>query len=508
MTKWKGTMVPNTGYIDKFYLNINLPKEEVTEILKRLSYTNKNNILLVCPVTEANSLAIAAVKYSNDDYGIVASPDTLLFESTHGWLITESEIPTLAIGDAVTNLSGYNVGYENYKITSLFSSTPFVKDPAPKYQGTIVPNVGAVDKVYLNTNLSIPEVYEMLAELDYPIEQANGSIVGTGQSWIYFMMTGEVWVFALKDISTQYGTQYGIMTMGSEENAILFTPADIGYGWSGWNPKLLEVGGEFSTEGSVLVEDDGNFVGLQNDKLSSLFSVTPFRLTHDPILRIRKSTLEDIANAVRDKNGSSDLIAINNLDDAVKSLSGAPASVGALWGLQLPTPYENATYNMDEVVSIVRNVFQDLVDHGSTLYHLQHTIVGDNVKLEFVKVDNIENLPVQTLQIDSSRFILVGVTNDLIELIMSTLEVDRDSAILGILTGAFGEALQTIKLIPPQEIYSRTVDIPVYNTDGTTSSTNNITYGVLVTKDGWTTADGIIVQTAPSVKASVVNNFW
>jgi len=97
-------------------------------------------------------------------------------------LLTESEIPTIASGDAVTSIPGYSVGYENYKITSLFSLTPFVKNPAPKYQGTIVPNVGAVDKVYFNTNLSTPEVYEMLAELDYPIEQANGSIVGTGQS--------------------------------------------------------------------------------------------------------------------------------------------------------------------------------------------------------------------------------------------------------------------------------------------------------------------------------------
>ena len=51
-------------------------------------------------------------------------------------------------------------------------------------------------------------------------------------------------------------------------------------------------------------------------------------------LTLNKQTLVDIADAVREKTGSEDLIAVEDLDDAVKSISGSESG-----GVDLDTPY-------------------------------------------------------------------------------------------------------------------------------------------------------------------------
>jgi hypothetical protein len=48
---------------------------------------------------------------------------------------------------------------------------------------------------------------------------------------------------------------------------------------------------------------------------------------NDKILKIKKSTLVDIANEVRTKTGSTDLIKIADLDDAIKNISGGSNGV-------------------------------------------------------------------------------------------------------------------------------------------------------------------------------------
>lgn len=45
-------------------------------------------------------------------------------------------------------------------------------------------------------------------------------------------------------------------------------------------------------------------------------------MSDDKLYTIKKSTLVDIANAVREKTGSSDTIKVENLDDAVAGISG------------------------------------------------------------------------------------------------------------------------------------------------------------------------------------------
>ena len=112
------------------YLNTSLSKEEVTEMLKLLSYDPKPNYLIAFPVSiddREEIQAIGATRYSDDSYGIFALPDFTIFNSQQGWLITDNEIAVSewGSGEVINNIQGYTIGGENYKITSLFSSTPF-----------------------------------------------------------------------------------------------------------------------------------------------------------------------------------------------------------------------------------------------------------------------------------------------------------------------------------------------------------------------------------------------
>lgn len=92
----------------------------------------------------------------------------------------------------------------------------------------------------------------------------------------------------------------------------------------------------------------------------------------DKILTIKKSTLVDIANQIREKNGSTDLIKVADLDDAVAELSGGgvvevdvlPEPTVVVPGTQGPIPaegyvdtvYINTSLSNEEVVAEIEKI--------------------------------------------------------------------------------------------------------------------------------------------------------
>lgn len=130
-----------------------------------------------------------------------------------------------------------------------------------KWQGTAVPNTGYVEKVYFNTNLSVEEVVSLLSTLTLNLDgSGEGLLVSiSGNNGILIMYDDGVWAIVNEGDGVQY-----------------FFSADVGLGFAGWNPEFngeIEINSEVS---DVMLGDTSISVGTQNDKLTSLFSITPF----------------------------------------------------------------------------------------------------------------------------------------------------------------------------------------------------------------------------------------
>ena len=160
------------------------------------------------------------------------------------------------------------------------------------WKGTAVPNSGTVEKIYFNTNLSVEEVKTLLDTLSfdgngvYPVigvmvqnkPQVPVAIFKSNNE--YAILTAQGFIFA-----TFISEEDGITEMGWANEVI----ASLG------NPLDFSIYGELE----YLNEVDGMAVGNQNDKLSSLFSITPFEEVQEEVTL--DSWAEDIADAIREK---------------------------------------------------------------------------------------------------------------------------------------------------------------------------------------------------------------
>ena len=139
----------------------------------------------------------------------------------------------------------------------------------PKWIGTPVPNSGLVENVYINTNLSVVEVVEILKSVDLiDVYGSLGYIIlvnGNGDSTIQIVKVSET-NFAIN-----------VILNGGETSFIAFSNEGI-EGVTGW--------GEFENpivfNQIAISEMEGISFGTQNDKLSSLFSITPFEEEQKP----------------------------------------------------------------------------------------------------------------------------------------------------------------------------------------------------------------------------------
>lgn len=77
------------------------------------------------------------------------------------------------------------------------------------------------------------------------------------------------------------------------------------------------------------------------------------------ILTLQKQTLVDIADAVREKTGNEELIAVEDLDDAVRGISGSESG-----GVDLDTPYY-FYIGSDSILSSLSNIVYS-TDYGKT----------------------------------------------------------------------------------------------------------------------------------------------
>lgn len=328
MANWKGTAVPNAGNLSSLYINKNATNEQMVKAFDSLTWKGEFIEPYVVVATEENGVdvpmfVILRNKVDETRFGYMlcyagTSTDSILWfwaESAADSGFTEfglrmmsmlgenCEFPlptSIPLINQIT-LDGIlcNVGAENDKLSSLFSITPFEEvqeavtldswaediadairekkgiEKKEEWVGTEVPNSGTIENVYFNTDLSVDEVVSLLDT----ISTDNN---GTYNVTMYNTDDGADGIIII-DAEKAYPNEgikgYVIIAFGgtfvfisSQEvlEGIKQIDPSVSYDFVGWNPNtsnILEINS--SSVGVISF-------GLENDKLSNLFSITPF----------------------------------------------------------------------------------------------------------------------------------------------------------------------------------------------------------------------------------------
>ena len=314
MSKWKGTPVPNSGLVEKVYINTALSVDEVETLISKITFTEYGTYI-VCVNNDFSKVVMINKNIDENGNDILINNSYSIYSTSNGWDTSKPNFIELN-GDVVSEMEGMVLGADNSLLSSLFSIIPFelvedepveedpiddvlkpflkevadairyvegssedinaqdfneriialgkgggsatITKPGEGWVGTTVPNEGTVEKVYLNTNLSVEEVVGLLEGIEKQSIMGNtGCVVLTTNNHLLCALYNEG-VWAIGDLST---------------GAFYFASADVGSGFTGWDSNFNGV--------IEINEEVGNIVGgeevvFQNDKLSSLISTTPF----------------------------------------------------------------------------------------------------------------------------------------------------------------------------------------------------------------------------------------
>jgi len=313
---FSGTIVPNTGYVEKVYFNDKLSAEEVYNILSQLTYVEiPISDALVYPILFANDgNPVVFITKSIGDvsgftyYNIFSATDitnsetainVLRIDYPNDILIVEFNYTEYTINKEVINdYSGLSVGTQNNLISSLVSSTPFTEttpklyhiknnvkyeiasktnaiidvkelpvenidnqvlyriEPKNNWQGTTVPNGEYVGNVYLNINLSVDEVMAFLTQLDYSLFGNTNAFIrnsnNTKMLCAYISSTNNVYT-----IRNYYTNEFYFV------DKVGLSTVDF----VGWNPEF---------NGIIEFNDNAAELTTQNELIKNLVSITPF----------------------------------------------------------------------------------------------------------------------------------------------------------------------------------------------------------------------------------------
>ena len=302
--EWQGTTVPNSGYVDKVYVNNSLSMEEVNKLLSQIDYSSTDGSYYNA-VTDGNNSYLYTHSGSNSIlyYSSETGNEITLYASSEyndgngsfiGWNPNASM--QLEIGKELTNyVWGYAAGHQNDILSSLFSITPFVKGEGevtiltgdydgskvtinniePGWQGTAVPNTGYVDKVYFNTNLSVEDMTNFINKKFDPENNGGNTIYllynenSETNDYIEIYMNYSYWNRLYFDITiyTSNGFNGYVFSLDDRYDDI------SGTNFIGWNPSLSN---PLPINLEVMSQCYNGSVGTKNHIISSLFSLTPF----------------------------------------------------------------------------------------------------------------------------------------------------------------------------------------------------------------------------------------
>ena len=294
---WVGTQVANSGYVEKVYFNTSLSVEEVVSLLEQLTYieadgenyfilndTDSTYFLFVFKINNEYAICLADENENITTYFInmIGTLSEALGVTFTGWNPNVAN-NILYNNTASSSIGDYTVGAENDKLTSLFSTTPFTQETetvtlsgeydgatletelVTEWQGTQVPDSGTVKKVYINTSLSVEEVVSILESLEYITNPLDTEVLIYPLSCTkYYNEIDNVTYYQI--FETVNGVSTKLFKNISLENGEWIVPS--------WTTNNNEVAIGYENALETLAPNYG--LTLQNDKLTSLFSLTPF----------------------------------------------------------------------------------------------------------------------------------------------------------------------------------------------------------------------------------------
>lgn len=283
--EWQGTTVPNTGVVEKIYFNNQLSVEETVEILNNanLTYNYQDSMYLVFESVQKETYGSSCLielhegQYIVVVFGFDDEPITL-FNSVQeavaelGFIGWNPEIEYFEVGVELQNTINQGevaVGTENEKLSSVFSTTPFIKK-----EGTAVPTNDYTGNLYLNTELDNDTMLSLLSSIEYP----HNNLLGASEE-LYLVHYSEYWnedntaelaegiaVIKIEDLYSITINGFVDVVWASREYP------ELGVNFSGWRDDFDGV----VTINHAAPVDESFSIGACNDQLVSLFSTTPY----------------------------------------------------------------------------------------------------------------------------------------------------------------------------------------------------------------------------------------
>lgn len=143
-----------------------------------------------------------------------------------------------------------------------------------------------IENIYVNTQLTIPEVVDMLSKLDYlDVDDVN-------QTYIAFVGENQDTQIGITRTLYQNEYVYNVMLVGDGDTYTLFSSKDIfEYGWEGFTP-LITYPIAINTHGYSNI--NGLTIGTQNDLINNLVS------SEDNFKKVKKeNALKKLLNATK-----------------------------------------------------------------------------------------------------------------------------------------------------------------------------------------------------------------
>ena len=316
----EGKAIPINEHVERIYFNINNSVEETDAILSKLTYIEnvfENPTAFVYGDTTDGytGLFIGAWKFDDTHYAIgffdnlesmsgeilYATPGFIGNDESryNGWLkqgyapldLTFNSMGVY--GSSIPEFLGFPIGSENELVKNVLSVVPFA---APSNnvatEGTPIPRGEVVEKIYFNTNNTAEETLAILSQLTYiqtplvpyPINVIYGNTADG--------VTGSV-IYAIKYSDTEIAIQE-LQNINSQNFLVLFNSDSTtlrGAGFNGWNFATVlgfnpgsarrneEVGihsMNVYAGGQALTDFNGIPIGVENEKLKNVLSITPF----------------------------------------------------------------------------------------------------------------------------------------------------------------------------------------------------------------------------------------